>query len=142
MTARSGWPWPTPRSMSPTPAPATTAALRTAGRWAATRRATAWCGRGGGNGAARSPSTSCNATRKPKEGLAGPAAVAAWGQERAQRLVATLEGVADAAEAAAVAGHPDVVSGLRLDPTVPAQRAALLAAAVADVQHEYATWTV
>ncbi|MHA6631911.1 MobF family relaxase, partial [Pseudonocardia sichuanensis] len=82
------------------------------------------------------------ATRKPKEGVAGPAAVAAWGQERAQRLVATLEAVADAAEAAAVSGHPDVVSGLRLDPTVPEQRQALLAAAVADVQHEYASWTV
>lgn len=82
------------------------------------------------------------ATRKPKEGLAGPAAVAAWGRDRAARLVATLESVADAAEAAAAAGHPDVVSGLRLDPAVPAQRAALLGAAVADVQHEYATWTV
>ena len=66
----------------------------------------------------------------------------AAGPERAARLVATLEAVADAAEAAAMAGHPDVVAGLRLDPTVPVQRRALLAAAVADVQHEYATWTV
>jgi conjugative relaxase-like TrwC/TraI family protein len=83
-------------------------------------------------------------TRKPKEGVAGPAAVAAWGAhgDRAGRLVATLEAVADAAEHAAAVGHPDVVSGLRLDPRVPEQRAALLAAAVADVQHEYATWTV
>lgn len=83
-------------------------------------------------------------TRKAKEGVAGPAAVAAWGAQgdRAARLVATLEAVADAAEHAAAAGHPDVVSGLRFDPTVPEQRAALLAAAVGDVQHEYATWTV
>ena len=42
----------------------------------------------------------------------------------------------------AMTGHPDRVAGLRLDPTVPEQRRALLAAAVADVQHEYATWTV
>ncbi len=86
------------------------------------------------------------ATRKPKDNtVAGPAAVAAWGQldpERAARLVATVEAVADAAEAAGMAGHPDRVAGLRLDPTDPAQRRALLAAAVADVQHEYATWTV
>ena len=85
------------------------------------------------------------ATRKPKEGVAGPAAVAAWGQldpERAAKLVATVEAVADAAEATAMTGHPDAVAGLRLDPTDPAQRRALLAAAVADVQHEYATWTV
>lgn len=81
-------------------------------------------------------------TRKAKEGVAGPAAVAAWAQPRAAQLVATVEAVADAAEAAVVAGHPDVVAGLRLDPTVPEQRAALLAAAIADVQHEYATWTV
>ena len=48
------------------------------------------------------------ATRKPKEGLAGPAAVAAWGQldpERAAKLVATVEAVADAAEATAMTGH-------------------------------------
>ena len=86
------------------------------------------------------------ATRQPKDSsVAGPAAVAAWGQldpERAAKLVATVEAVADAAEAAAMTGHPDVVAGLRLDPTDPAQRRALLAAAVADVQHEYATWTV
>ncbi|MGE0170949.1 MobF family relaxase [Nocardioides sp.] len=82
------------------------------------------------------------ATRRPKEGVQGPAAVAAWGESRAERLVATLEAVADAAEAAAVAGHPDTVAGLRLDPSVPEQRAALLAAAVDDVQREYATWTL
>ena len=44
------------------------------------------------------------ATRKPKEGVAGPAAVAAWADRepgRAARLVASLEAVADAAEAAA-----------------------------------------
>lgn len=81
-------------------------------------------------------------TRKAKEGVAGPAAVAAWAQSRATQLVATVEAVADAAEAAAATGHPDVVAGLRLDPAVPEQRAALLAAAIADVQHEYATWTV
>lgn len=81
-------------------------------------------------------------TRKPKEGIAGPAAVAAWGESRAERLVATLEAVADAAEAAANVGHPDTVAGLRLDPAVPEQRQVLLAAAVADVQHEYATWTL
>ena len=81
-------------------------------------------------------------TRKAKEGVAGPAAVAAWAQSRAAQLVATVEAVADAAEAAAATGHPDVVAGLRLDPAVPEQRAALLAAAIADVQHEYATWTV
>lgn len=83
-------------------------------------------------------------TRKAKEGVAGPAAVAAWGAQgdRAERLVATLEAVADAAEHAAAVGHPDVVSGLRFDPQVPEQRRALLAAAIADVQHEYATWTV
>lgn len=83
-------------------------------------------------------------TRKAKEGVAGPAAVAAWGSQgdRAARLVATLEAVADAAEHAAAVGHPDVVSGLRFDPQVPEQRRALLAAAIADVQHEYATWTV
>lgn len=86
------------------------------------------------------------ATRKPKDNtLAGPAAVLAWGQldpDRAARLVATVEAVADAAEAAAITGHPDQVAGLRLDPAQPEQRAALLAAAIADVQHEYATWTV
>ncbi|MDN5933229.1 MAG: AAA family ATPase, partial [Pseudonocardia sp.] len=86
------------------------------------------------------------ATRKPKDNAAaGPAAVAAWGQldaDRSARLVACVEAVADAAEAATVAGHPDVVAGLRLDPAVPEQRAALLAAAISDVQHEYATWTV
>jgi len=86
------------------------------------------------------------ATRKPKDNtVAGPAAVAAWGQaapERTARLVACVEAVADAAEAAAVTGHPDQVTGLRLDPTVPEQRRALLTAAIADVQHEYATWTV
>jgi conjugative relaxase-like TrwC/TraI family protein len=83
-------------------------------------------------------------TRKAKEGVAGPAAVAAWGSQgdRTERLVATLEAVADAAEHAAAVGHPDVVSGLRFDPQVPEQRRALLAAAIADVQHEYATWTV
>ena len=86
------------------------------------------------------------ATRQPKDSsVAGPAAVAAWGRldpERAAKLVATVEAVADAAEATAMTGHPDVVAGLRLDPTDPAQRRALLATAVADVQHEYATWTV
>ena len=86
------------------------------------------------------------ATREPKDNtVAGPAAVAAWGQldpQRAARMVACVEAVADAAEAAAVTGHPDQVAGLRLDPTDPAQRRALLAAAVTDVQHEYATWTV
>ena len=84
------------------------------------------------------------ATRKPKEGVAGPAAVAAWaGQDdRPTRLLATLEAVADAAEAAASGQDPDRVAGLRLDPTVAEQRRALLAAAVADVQHAYAAWTV
>src|SRR5207245_1067607 len=61
------------------------------------------------------------ATRKPKDNqVAGPAAVAAWGRldpERATRLVAAVEAVADAAEATAMVGHPDVVAGLRLDPT-------------------------
>ena len=57
--------------------------------------------------------------------------------------MASLEAVADAAEAAAAGGQdPDRVAGLRLDPTVPEQRRALLAAAVADVQHDYAAWTV
>ena len=84
------------------------------------------------------------ATRKPKEGVAGPAAVAAWAEhgDRAARLAATLEAVADAAEAAAGGQDPDRVAGLRLDPAVPDQRRALLAAAVADVQHAYAAWTV
>ncbi|MDN5918659.1 MAG: relaxase domain-containing protein [Pseudonocardia sp.] len=82
-------------------------------------------------------------TRAAKSGQAGPAAVATWAQdpERAARLVATVEAVADAAEAAVATGHPDVATGVRLDPAVPEQRAALLAAAVAEVQSQYATWT-
>lgn len=84
-------------------------------------------------------------TRAAKSGPAGPAAVAAWATadpERAAALVATVEAVADATEAAVAAGHPDVAAGVRLDPAVPEQRTALLAAAVDEVQNQYATWTV
>ena len=73
----------------------------------------------------------------------GGGRVGAGTAERAAKLVATLEAVADAAEAAATAGHPDrggrVCGWTR---PCPSSGAALLAAAVADVQHEYATWTV
>jgi conjugative relaxase-like TrwC/TraI family protein len=83
-------------------------------------------------------------TRNPKTGAQGPAAVADWARtgSRAERLMAALEAVADAAEAAAAGQHPDVAAGVRLDPMVPEQRRALLAAAVAEVQAAYPSWTV
>ena len=87
------------------------------------------------------------ATRQPKDDtVAGPAAVAAWGQldpERAARLVATVEAVADAAEATAMTGTTPIGwPGCGWTPPTRPSAAALLAAAVADVQHAYATWTV
>ncbi|GEL25724.1 hypothetical protein PSU4_46780 [Pseudonocardia sulfidoxydans NBRC 16205] len=76
-------------------------------------------------------------TRQAKGPESGPRALRAWGQQRAGRLVAMLEGVDAAAAEVAREGHPDAAM-------MPDQsdRAAIVAAAVLDVQSRYATWTL
>ncbi|WP_103384097.1 MobF family relaxase [Pseudonocardia dioxanivorans] len=76
-------------------------------------------------------------TRQAKGPGAGPQALRAWGQQRAGRLVAMLEEVEAAAVEVAREGHPDA----RLMPD-QGDRAAILQAAVLDVQSRYATWTL
>jgi conjugative relaxase-like TrwC/TraI family protein len=77
-------------------------------------------------------------TRAAKHGRpAGPAAVLAWGLERGRVMAATVNNVAAAANGVAVHGHPDTA----LRPAA-GDRTAMLAAAVAEVQARYASWTV
>jgi conjugative relaxase-like TrwC/TraI family protein len=76
-------------------------------------------------------------TRAAKAGQAGPAAVLAWARQRGRAMTATVNGVAAAVDAVAADGHPDAA---RWPPA--GGRSAVSAAAVADVQSRYATWTV
>ena len=114
-------------------------------------------------------------TRQAKGAEAGPAAVAAWGEERVERLVAMLDEVeaagheldADGRPVATVAtvatdgpqrGHaataelatqqlgtgPDMAGGqtVAAGQVAGLDRAAVMAAAIEDVQTKYAVWTV
>ena len=76
-------------------------------------------------------------TRQAKGPEAGPAALRAWGEQRTARLVEMLDQVDAAAEMVAREGHPDA----RVMPD-QADRAAILRAAVEDVQSRYPTWTL
>jgi conjugative relaxase-like TrwC/TraI family protein len=81
-------------------------------------------------------------TRVVKGAEAGPAGVTSWGEARVDRLADMLDDVEAAARTARTGrvydhdGH-EVVAGL-----TDGQRAATLAAAVADVQARYAVWTI
>ncbi len=82
-------------------------------------------------------------TRAAKTGQAGPAAVLAWARQRPQAMADTVDGVADAANRVAVDGHPDTAAMTAMAAvSATDDRSTVLAAAVAEVQARYATWTI
>ncbi|MBW4722422.1 MobF family relaxase [Saccharothrix obliqua] len=76
-------------------------------------------------------------TRKAKQAEQGPAAVKTWAERHRGALLAQLDSVEAAAAEIALTGHPDA----RWLPD-QADREAILARAVSEVQHQYPTWTV
>ncbi len=82
-------------------------------------------------------------TRAAKTGQAGPAAVLAWARQRPEAMADTVDGVADAAIRMATDGHPDgAAMAAMTGVAVTGDRSVVLAAAVAEVQARYATWTI
>lgn len=75
------------------------------------------------------------ASRKPKEGPQGPAAVLEWAQGKGERLAGVLGEVAAAAERVQLEGHPEAGR-------TPATREETIRRALEDVQAQYPAWTV